>query len=495
MTSSKSINPPSFTSPANNIGASAILLGGGQFLTRLINFGWMIYFAKHLGPSDFGLYNTTMSFVALVLPVSNFGISLAVIREATRRAAEAPKLFGSFFWIRLLSSLVLWTGLMIVLPVLGYPQFMWKVFLLAGAHLAVTTITQVGEAIYIAHQRTSYLWATQLASAIGWALLGFCVLSNGKGLNWLFGAMVLNSVLIAAAHAWVVKHRFEWPDFTLDRTTMVRELKEGAPMGGVSLFNTAGEKLDRVLLSLFCAPLIVGYYSLASILMLTVVETVWHPFMTVLYPIMSRAGVHHDVDLPWICRKAILWTAVLAFPATATLLFFSSTIVQRIWGMAYEPTGRLLALLACCLPFVAWNRIFGNLLITSHEEKAYFQINAGTFVMTLSLNCLLMPRFGADAAAWVFILSQVVQSGLYFLVIRKRIHRIWEPLRLTAVLGTTLLCFAPLLWVPHRLVAFLIIIPIFIITLYWKLFDEEDRTLAKRWTRHLLQIPTAVVLP
>src|SRR5690348_12408494 len=129
--------PNSAIRSPSNLGASAIQLSAGQLLTRAVNFLWMVYFSKKIGPSNFGLYTIVMSFVALALPVANFGISLTVIRDAARWPSKSPNLFGDLFWIRLLSSCVFWGVLMIVLPLFGYQKFLTKTFLLAGLYLAV----------------------------------------------------------------------------------------------------------------------------------------------------------------------------------------------------------------------------------------------------------------------------------------------------------------------------------------------------------------------
>jgi O-antigen/teichoic acid export membrane protein len=462
-------------------------------MSRIITFFWIAYFSKHIGPSLFGNYNIVMSFAGIVLPASTFGVGIIVIRDAVQQPAARRQLFGSLFWIRLTLSVILWAVLLSLFPLYHYPSWLFRCFVLAGIYLLVTTVTQVAEALYIAAQRTEFLWLTQVIAAAAWAALGWTALRITGSLTWVFCAMAVAAIVAALFHIQLIGRFFEMPDFSFKPRLIWREFKEGAPIGAVSIITAGVERLDRILLSFFVVSTAVGYYGLASLLTYTIIDTLWNPFSTVLYPIMSRGAASGTVSLPWLARKGILWTFGFSFLIVGLMLVWAAPVIHRIWGPSYYPAIVLLEVLGPTVPFIALNRFFPNFLFAEHKQHSYMKIKLTTFLLYVAGNLIAIPLWGTLGAAFVLLCIQIIETAIYWIFLRRTMPGFWEPLRLLRVIGLGSICFGPLLlWHGSKLWAMLPAV-LYSYLLLFHVFKLEDREILQRWLSHLRQRDAQVI--
>ncbi len=464
-----------------NLGARAIILSVGQTATRVVNLLWVIYFSRWVGPADFGVYTTVMSYVACVLPLSNFGVSLIVIRDSVREPHRARELFGSLFWIRLLASLLCWTLILLCWPLFGYPDTWRPLFWLAGAHVLISTVHQVAEAVYIARERPNYLWTTQMAGALLWAALAVTAIRTGTGLLGVFTAMVMATLSLSLVHAVLVVSRFERPALRVPRITIWKTLVLGAPIGFITLLSASTERLDRVFLSWHWPASTVGEYGLAILIAYTAVEVLWYPFTTVLYPLMARHSTADSHGIPWITEKMFLWSLILACPLAVGLTLGAPGLIWRVWGDRYMESGHYLMALAWMIPFLGWNKLVANTLLARQHDRDYLRINTWMMGCSAGFNLLLIPVAGAWAAAGVAIFSQILGTVFF----SRRMSAIAQhPLpwgRATQVLLLAILCFAPTVLFPQRWIGLSLSGFAFFYTIHRIVFDEDDRAMLKRW--------------
>jgi O-antigen/teichoic acid export membrane protein len=82
-----------------------------------------------------------------------------------------------------------------------------------------------------------------------------------------------------------------------------------------------------------------------------------------------------------------------------------------VFGSAYAPAQGTLHVLLCAVPFIYLNSLLSVSLIALGHERFYAGATALCTVVNLGLNLLLVPRWGATAAAWV----AVATAGVLFL--------------------------------------------------------------------------------
>lgn len=469
-----------------NSGARAVLLAAGQLLARLISVLWIAYLARRIGPYDFGWYSVVMSYTTLISATAATGVSVTISRNLVQRPQESSALLGALFWIRLLGGIGLWMLVLLALPRLGYPSFLTWVFVLAGLFIVITTGQQVAEAVYIAREKTSHLWITQILTAGLWAVFGAFSLVSQKGLIWLFMALACSVLVVCPIHLILIHRLGSWPDFRWNSSTLKQTLLEGLPLGVAFLLAAATERADRILLSLYCEPAHIGAYGLAVMILYSLVESLWHPFTTVLFPMLAQAASDHDRQrLRWILRKATVWSTMFGILVAGVLWTLAPVVILKLWGSRYQDTVGLLSGLLIGLPLLAMNRVYASVFITHHRQRGLMYLNAAGLAITLIGGIWLFPHFGTGGAVGVLVSVQGMQWLAFTLFFRTFIPGFF-PLKSTLITLAAGMTLIPLSFVSEGIRYLPLSVGVFGFTVWWGSFEQEDRDLCHRWIRGLV---------
>jgi len=455
----------------------------GQGLTRVLSFFWIAYLSRTLGPGAFGEYSLIMTFIMVAIPFSHMGVGINAIREIAQGRHRTAELLGTFFWVRLTLSLACWSILLLVWPLLNYDPRLFPLFLLGGIFLVVSTSTQVAEVAYIAHERADLLWKTQLISTLGWTLFSAGVLLNHGGLFGIFVVLVINSLLMTLVHVVLFRqHSLPLPAFPLSIPLLKDQLAKGLPLAGAHLLTSAHERLDRIYISLILTMVAVGHYGLAALIVYSLVEVLWNPFNLVVYPILSRAIAEKNINVAWICRKAVLWTSFLVLPMIGVAWTTAGPLIPRLWGPAYEPAVPIFQIFMLALPLLALNRILASFLLAEQKNKVFFHIKLAVFLLFAAGDILAIRWWGLTGAVSMVVITQMIETFLYSRNLPASKEHYWEPALSLICLGGMIVLWSPLILHPSlpwvltfvALGLYLLIIPKFI-------FKAEDHQMLCRW--------------
>jgi O-antigen/teichoic acid export membrane protein len=130
--------------------------------------------------------------------------------------------------------------------------------------------------------------------------------------------------------------------------------------------------------------------------------------------------------LPWLARAehtgefgvakgyALGMTAVnaLLLPIALTLVLFARPIVELLYGSSFSSAVLPLQLLGMMALLFGINSFASTLLIARDRPGAYARLLAPVIVQNISFNLVLIPRYGANGAAFSAIVSSVLLAAL-----------------------------------------------------------------------------------
>ena len=185
-------------------------------------------------------------------------------------------------------------------------------------------------------------------------------------------------------------------------------------------------RLDFVILSLLTGPAVLGIYAIAS-KFAELVKIVGMALSYVLYPRFTKDGhVEAVARARRLIPKAGLLTAGLIVP----LWLAAGFVIPAFYGSAFEPAVLLarIILLGLALEGVA-GVITGFLYGVGRPGLNSWAMAVG-FVVTLSLDLLLIPPFGAtgaaSASAVAYLASALALVWFYWRISRTRSAQAWE---------------------------------------------------------------------
>lgn len=135
---------------------------------------------------------------------------------------------------------------------------------------------------------------------------------------------------------------------------------------------------------------------------------------SVLLPYLSYK-YHNDEDLSELTSKIFLYLLIIG----CSLFLFFTSFDQEILSILYTPEYLQAVILVLPLSIVVVLRTISSLLgniLTISNRQVYRVLTVGvSLVVSLTLNLILIPKYGITAAAWVSVGVHVVLFSMYLL--------------------------------------------------------------------------------
>ena len=125
-----------------------------------------------------------------------------------------------------------------------------------------------------------------------------------------------------------------------------------------------------------------------------------------------------SAELLWRNQKRIFGYLVLTvIPAAVVIWTLGPFVLSQIFGEEFAPAGRPFSILLCSKLVVLLHGVFGWGLYAAGRDLVMLCILSSVAVLSLSLNLILLPRFGMMAAASVNLVSETVILALTFITV------------------------------------------------------------------------------
>jgi len=298
-----------------------------------LNFIIFLLLARLLDPQFFGLIAMANVFLNLINSLQNVGMGQALIQKESIE----PDHFNTAFWLNIMISIVLCISIVIFSGVIASfyktPELQ-KVLIFLSFMLPLSALSFTQEAVIKRKMDFKNLAARTLISrsiggffGIGAALIGFGVWS--LVIQSLIGNFVKVIVLWRVSD-WRPNFRFSYPCF-LDL------FKYGRNILGINLLNVITQRLDDLLIGYFLGPVMLGYYSIAYRLLITITSILQSVLGQVLFPAFSRLKKQKK-RLRNALSETIELTAFYSFPVFLTIIVLANEIIVVLFGEKWIPS-------------------------------------------------------------------------------------------------------------------------------------------------------------
>lgn len=387
-------------------------------LERVIHLGvaFVVSFvvAARLGSEDYGRIAVGMALLTLLLPISNI-IGQCLMRDMAAEPGTENRLYTAG---TVVAGLV--TSVIVLLVAIG-------VIFTVGldSNTGVVTLVIVGSSLLRPLNTVDVFFLQRMDSkrtvkiriivglVFGTSRIGLLVLGYGvTAVAWTYVA----EALLASIGMWIAFRRvnkgFQW-EFDWKR---VRELAgEFTPLFIATSSALIFMKLDQVMLAALSNLSQTGIFGLATSLS----ETPRFPLVALMGSLAPRLLMlkRRDPEAYW-ARLADVSRLItlLGWGLTFGLIFIVAPLTPMLLPKDYAGISVVIVILALTTPLVAMG---GILLWIQNWEKFYREAmirNAVAAVLSISLNLILLPRYGAVGAAittmvatlWVYVIGVAI---------------------------------------------------------------------------------------
>ncbi len=401
---------------------NSLFVSSGGSIVRLLGFAFTILCVRLLGEETYGQYLTALAFTGLLSIFFELGTTQYVERSLAQDRTRLPQLLWKLVTIRLLLS----AASVVILPVLaialGYDRIIVIAILMQALTFILAALLAPLIVVMSSHERYDLWTGNQIVGQLGTIILGASVLWLGGGLLMLVavGLVVMpiqiGYALIALRRSGLGPLRWE-----VDTAGIRSFLRASMPFALTSLALTVSFNIDTVLLSLMQPSNVVGWYGAAYRLVPTVVSLLGG-FLAVITPSLARTYVSDREAVRRWTRMSIKWLSMFGLAAATGISLLAMPIVLLLYGEAFAPSALVLSIIAWDIPLRLFNALSGNVTAAvGLEQRAWRIFMTGTIVGVI----LYIPAiwfFGMVGAAVVTVLSDAINSTLFFILLSKELQ-------------------------------------------------------------------------
>ena len=453
-----------------------------QIIASVCGFIWTVLIARYLGVSDYGILGFAISLTGILAITVDFGISTHIIRHIATDYESAPKYLGNAIPLKSIFSIGTFILTLIILIVMKSNELTITITLLFTIEMVIKSFIGLLNGSFQAFEEGKYQGISN--TLLNVILLTFILISIFTDLG-LFGiaiSYILANIFALTYEYIAFKKHITQPKFELDKEFCKNITIASIPFAVGGILSLIYYSIDVVMLSKLVGDYATGIYN-ATYKLISVLTLFYSIYGAVIFPVMSKFYKNDEKLLIISFEKSIKYLMLIMIPLALATMFYSSDIINLIYGAEYADASSVLSILiwTVCLLFISGP---GNYLLNaSHKEVTVTKILAIAAAFNVLLNCIMIPYFSYNGAAITTVLSDLLIVLLQIYVIYRIGLRINKKLYfdlIKIVIGTVVLGIALYLLNLNMWIALPVGIIIYLVVVYLlRVFDKDDRYVIK----------------
>ncbi len=432
-----------------------------QVAAQLLNVVALVYLARLVGAAWFGVLQVGVAFSAYALIAAEWGMWALGIREIARLDGRAEIRGYAAVHLGIMSGLaaVVLLGGLLLLPLLpAFDQDPWVLLLYL---LAVVPQVMMLDWIGIGLERMTWVGIVKVCRSLFYAVLVLALLGRIDGwLGWpahrwvpvmfLAGFVASNRIMASRVRRWLggpvlpAAPRGQWR----------RRLVQATPIGAGNLTVRVVVGVDVILLGLLADAETVGSYAAAAKLLFIIViavEVLWKALL----PRLARLWRESPDRFRRRVQLYVGMVAAAFLPVAAGGWALGDRLMAALYPESFGGAGPVFRILSFSYVALALGMFFGNVLIASDRQRAWFPPLLLSAALAVAGNLLLVPRWGALGACWAMLTAHAALLAWTAWLCRRSLGRplLWP---LGVAIGASLAMVAALrlapAWHPAALV-------------------------------------------
>jgi O-antigen/teichoic acid export membrane protein len=271
--------------------------------------------------------------------------------------------------------------------------------LLAALYTFSNNILEYLSAVTNAYHRMDIEGLLKILNRVTIVLFGAVAITTAKPAPLLWAMFLANAICCAVL--WILVKRYCVSVRPLwDGEVAKRVLILGLPVAGTLIVSAVYLKWDLLILSSYSiAPEQLGWYA-AAFKIVEALSAIPSILGAALFPTLVQLRHSDPGKLDRLLSMTTKAMLLVSIPVAAIISALSEILIYRVYGSAYLPGARVLAVLIWCIVpmFVYYYLIFVNVA----SGKAAYNLIAGCLALVAGLitNMILIPRIGYTGAAW-----------------------------------------------------------------------------------------------
>ncbi len=287
---------------AKNIGI--LLLS--QIITLILGFLYIIYIARYLGTSGFGILSFAIAFTGIFAVLVDLGLNLLTVREVSRDKSLAGKYLGNTLTLKIILALIMLSLIFLVVNIVKYPQETVNVVYLIGFSVIFASFSGIFYSIFQANEKMEYQSYGQIINSFLMFVGVLIAIYYGLGIYAFASVYFAVSVVVLIYSFLICSWKFALPKLEIDLNFWKFIITEALPFALTSIFVLIYYYMDTVMISILIhnSNSIIGWYSAAYrvVMPLSFIPAI---FFSSVFPVMSSFYEKSENSLMFAFERSI----------------------------------------------------------------------------------------------------------------------------------------------------------------------------------------------
>jgi O-antigen/teichoic acid export membrane protein len=344
-------------------------------------------------------------------------------RDVAQDKSKGSLYFSTATYILTITSVVGWSGMVLVAVLLGYSSLMVSLIVVIGITLVFQGIQGTAGAILRAFERMEVLGAILIFTALAKCAVGIVLLKMGYGLTAMICLIVVHHIFSTVLYLVALNKKFIRLTWAFDARLTKSLVKEGFLIFIMNALTIIGGKVDIIILSRMQGELAVGIFGVAK-RTIDYLRIFREGTTGAVFPRMSAMQADSPSALGEVFGKVIGFFVLIYFPIAVLFTFLSKDMILLVFGDRYTVGSTALVILSWSLLINILGGPAAMIIIITKEKLAKFvPFVLFATVFHVCLNFVLIPKYSYVGASLAFLISAVLGLAIRLFFIHSLLEK------------------------------------------------------------------------
>lgn len=380
------------------------------------------YVVRIIGPERLGLLNFSQAFIAYFTLLINYGFDMAAVRtiaanrtnqEITNRVFSEVMTGKAFLWVvsTIIFGLISWF----------VPDFRTHFWLHLCTYIGCIGIVFFPVWLYQAMESLGRVALFNMITKVLVMLTVFVFIRQPDDYTYQNLSLSLSQVAVSFIAFYVAINRFKITFSLPTVAQMLKRFREDSTLFFTSVVATLYAGSNVFLLGLFSTAYSVGIFSAGTRIVGIAQSFVSLALNQAFFPIVASAFGQGEEKGLNIVRTIFFPVMALMLLISASLWLIAPVFIPLFYGTKFDDAILVLRIVSLLPITLGLNNLLGvHTMLSLRMDKAFFRISALGSVISLSLNALLIQRFGSVGVACSWVTTEAFVTLAFYVYLRHK---------------------------------------------------------------------------
>ena len=406
------------TNTKQTVAKNTFWLIASEITGRLLKMGLIIYAARLLGSSGWGVFSYAISIGGIVMLFSDIGLGGLITRAIIQKKESYQTFVATILFIKVILLLISAFLILFISPVISHIPEANILFPFIAIIMFFDAIRETGFSLNRAYETME--WEMFIKTTVNGTILliGIFLIRHSATPRSIALAYAIGSAVGTIAVIMMLKKHIK--DFWVPiNTRLIKNILQITwPFAFVGLIGTIMGNTDIYMLGIWKNTDEIGLYASVQRIQQFILIL---PSMiaTATFPILSRLATIDKKHFAVTLGKMLAMSMLICVPITFGGMLLSKEIILFIFGPGYINAAPIMVILMMLLLVSSVLISLSNAIFSYNKQRKLAPIYIIGVIINIILNYLLIPSFGATGSAVATLLSTTAITILSWRVINK----------------------------------------------------------------------------